>query len=44
MKKRNQSNMVESGIGAEASRDRVSEGLLEEVAVGTAGPEGPREA
>lgn len=58
--------MVESGIGAEASRDRVSEGLLEEVAlsqdlggeqepvwedrgvgylaVGTAGPEGRREA
>lgn len=33
MKKRNQSNMVESGIGAEASRDRVSEGLLEEVAL-----------
>lgn len=33
VKKRNQSNMVEIGIGAEASRDRVSEGLLEEVAL-----------
>lgn len=33
MKKRNQSNMVERGIGAEASRDGVSEGLLEEVAL-----------